>query len=123
MARVSVLYALPDEQVIVDLEYEPGMTALAAVRQSGLMQRFPVILESELLLGVFGRPLAADAPVRPGDRIEISRPLQTDPREMRREFLLDGRVMGGAEGRAMRRQEAVSSVRSSSMPDTRPSWK
>ena len=121
MARVSVLYALPAEQVIVELDFEPGMTALTAVRQSGLMQRFPEILERELLVGVFGRPLPADALLTPGDRVEISRPLLTDPREMRREYLLDGRVMGGAEARAMRRQEGVSSVRSSSIAVTRPS--
>jgi putative ubiquitin-RnfH superfamily antitoxin RatB of RatAB toxin-antitoxin module len=37
------------------------------------------------VLGVFGVPCAADRPLRDGDRVEVYRPLRTDPRVRRRE--------------------------------------
>ena len=123
MLSVSVLYALPAEQAIVELEFEPGMTAAMAVDRSGLLERFPEIRGHELVLGVFGRELPPDSRLKPGDRVEISRPLLADPRTMRRDFLTEGRVMGGAEPGANRRQEAGSSVRSRSILETRPSSK
>ncbi len=95
-ATIEVLYALPGAQHIVELEYEPGMTAAAAVARSGLAERYPAIAASELVLGIWGVEVASGYRLRPGDRVEISRPLLADPRDMRREMLTDGRVMGGA---------------------------
>ena len=40
----------------------------------------------------------------PGDRVEICRPLVADPREMRREFVGDGKVMGGRDGAEVRKK-------------------
>lgn len=97
-SRVQVLYALPDEQIIVDIPFESGMTVSAAVDRSGLTERYPAIAAADLVLGIWGVAVSTDQLVEPGDRIEISRPLQADPREMRREFISDGRVMGGAPG-------------------------
>lgn len=93
---VQVLYALPAEQVIVELDFEPALTAGQAVRRSGLIERYPTIGAEPLILGVWGVEVAEDFVLSPGDRIEISRPLVADPRDMRRELLTDGKVMGGA---------------------------
>lgn len=95
-STVRVLYALPDAQHVVELEYEPGMTAEAAVARSGLAARYPAIAEDELVLGIWGVEVDSACPLKAGDRVEISRPLVADPRDMRRELLTDGRVMGGA---------------------------
>jgi hypothetical protein len=96
---VGVLYALPDEQVIVEVPYEAGMTAALAVERSGLIRRYPALGRAPLVLGIWGTETEVDRPVRAGDRVEISRPLVADPRVMRRELMTDGRVMGGAQAR------------------------
>jgi uncharacterized protein len=93
---VQVLYALPAEQIIVELDFEPALTAGQAARRSGLIERFSKIDAGPLILGVWGVEVAENFALRPGDRVEISRPLGADPRDMRREFLTAGKVMGGA---------------------------
>lgn len=112
---VQVLYALPDQQVIIGVEYEPDMTAAEAVAKSGLPGRFPSIGDEPLVLGIWGVEVDAGYRLAPGDRVEISRPLVADPREMRRELMSDGRVMGGARSTD---QVRGSSVRSRSIRET-----
>jgi len=93
---VTVLYALPDEQTIVDVGFEPGMTAALAVKRSGLTESYPSIGDEDLVLGIWGVQVDSWHQLKPGDRVEVSRPLKADPREMRRDFVTSGRVMGGA---------------------------
>lgn len=95
-APVQVLYALRDTQHLVELEFADGITALQAVNDSGLIERFPDILDSDLMLGIFGLEVTHNQLLKPGDRVEISRPLIADPRQMRRDMMSDGKVMGGA---------------------------
>lgn len=99
-ARVQVLYALPAEQHIVEIDLEAGMTAADAVARSGLAERFPEIGRSDLILGIWGVEVASDYRLRGGDRVEISRALVADPRAMRRDLISVGRVMGGADAPA-----------------------
>jgi putative ubiquitin-RnfH superfamily antitoxin RatB of RatAB toxin-antitoxin module len=82
--RVEVAYARPEAQVIVRLEVEPGTSAQEAIRASGLLQRFPDIDLAANAIGIFAKPCGLDQTLRPGDRVEIYRPLQADPREARR---------------------------------------
>jgi len=96
---VSVLYALPDDQVIVEVSLEPGMTAMQAVERSGLLDRYPDIGRGDLVLGIWGMAVQGNRTLKSGDRVEISRPLVADPRDMRRALMSDGRVMGGALAR------------------------
>lgn len=91
---VQVVYALPDTQYLVAVDLKSGMTAADAVAGSGLTERFPEITAAPLVLGLFGRRIDAHYCVRPGDRIEICRPLRSDPREMRRFMTSQGRVIG-----------------------------
>jgi putative ubiquitin-RnfH superfamily antitoxin RatB of RatAB toxin-antitoxin module len=95
-ATVEVVYALPDEQRIVAVPFTSGLTAGQAVECSGLLEAFPEIAERPLVLGLFGHAIERDRVVEPGDRLEICRPLERDPRELRRELLKHGRVMGAA---------------------------
>jgi len=95
-ATVEVVYALPDAQSIVQIAYRPGMTALDAVERSGVIDRFELDLHS-VVLGVFGVRVARDHVLAPGDRVEVCRPLQADPRDMRRDLAARGRVMGGGD--------------------------
>lgn len=82
---VEVAFALPQEQVVVPLAVPIGTTAREALRRSGLPRRFPAIQESACALGVYGRVVGEAYVLRPGDRVEVYRPLEQDPREARRQ--------------------------------------
>jgi putative ubiquitin-RnfH superfamily antitoxin RatB of RatAB toxin-antitoxin module len=85
VAKVEVVYALPDRQRIVTLALpEEGLTAQAAVERSGLQDEFPELRDRRLVLGIYGEVCAPDRPLRDRDRVEIYRPLRVDPREQRR---------------------------------------
>jgi hypothetical protein len=81
---VEVAYAQPDCQVIVPLQVSAGISAGEAVRQSGLLERFPELASRNLSIGVFGQAVSPCAPLAQGDRVEIYRPLQVNPKEARR---------------------------------------
>jgi putative ubiquitin-RnfH superfamily antitoxin RatB of RatAB toxin-antitoxin module len=85
MLRVEVVYALRDRQVLLTLEVEEGTTARQTVERSGILQRFPEIDLARAGLGIFGRMVSPDTPLRDRDRVEIYRALIADPKDARRE--------------------------------------
>lgn len=84
MLRVEIVYALRDRQVLLAFEVEGGTTARQAVERSGILQRFPEIDLARAGMGIFGRVVSPDTPLRDGDRVEIYRPLIADPKDARR---------------------------------------
>ena len=90
MVNVEVAYANPKEQVIVTLAMPEGATVEAAIKASGLLERFPEIVLSDLKAGIFGEVCKLDQPVKEADRIEIYRPLIHDPKDARRQRALKG---------------------------------
>lgn len=92
--RVLVAYALPEQQSITPVDVPAGSTALDAVQMSGVLGRFPEIASRPLELAVFGRKVQATTALRPGDRVEILRPLGHDPKEKRRQLAGRGQSMG-----------------------------
>lgn len=88
MVNVEVAYAKPEEQAIVTLAMPEGATVEAAIKASGLLDRFPEIDASELKAGIFGEACKLDQPVKEADRIEIYRPLIHDPKDARRQRAL-----------------------------------
>lgn len=82
--KVEVAYARPDLQALVPLQVSEGATAESAIRASGLLARFPEIDLAVQKIGIFGKPCLLEHPLRPGDRVEIYRPLFADPKEARR---------------------------------------
>ena len=83
--HVRVVYALPQQQIGVSLEVAPGTTAADAVTRSRLLERFPEAASRPLACAVFGRAVPLTYGLREGDRVEILRPLQIDPKQSRRE--------------------------------------
>jgi len=61
-----------------------GATLIDALRTSGVLQRHPHIDLARQAVGIWGRIRALDAPLKNGDRVEVYRPLQVDPKEARR---------------------------------------
>lgn len=82
--NVEVAYAKPDTQVILSLDVAEGASVEAAIRQSGILERFPEIDLDHNKVGIFSKQCKLDQPLRAGDRIEIYRPLIADPKESRR---------------------------------------
>ena len=82
--RIEVVYALPLEQDVVSLEVTVGMTLREAIWSSGVLERHPEIELGLVRVGVWGRWATLDSVLRVGDRVEIYRPLQVDPKEVRR---------------------------------------
>jgi putative ubiquitin-RnfH superfamily antitoxin RatB of RatAB toxin-antitoxin module len=82
---VEVVYALPERQVLLELEVEEGTSARQAIERSGILRQFPQIDLARDGIGVFGKVVPLDAPLRDGDRVEIYRPLLADPKQARRE--------------------------------------
>lgn len=84
MIKVSVIYALADAQHEINLEIPENFSVIMAIKRSGILERFPEIDILKNPVGIFGRKVLLDAPVHAGDRIEIYRPLQIDPKTARR---------------------------------------
>ncbi len=99
MINVEVVYALPNEQVLLKVTLPAGATVAEAVRASGVVEKHPEIDLARNKLGIYGKLTKADAPVRDRDRVEIYRPLIADPKEIRRKRAEEGKVMkkGGGE--------------------------
>jgi putative ubiquitin-RnfH superfamily antitoxin RatB of RatAB toxin-antitoxin module len=83
--EVEVAYALPERQMILRVPAEAGMTVGEAIERSGIREHFPEIDLSVNKVGLFGKASTLDAEVRPGDRVEIYRPLIADPKEARKQ--------------------------------------
>ena len=97
--RATVVYALPQRQWAVDVELEAGATVQVAIERSGLLQAIPQLRSQELEVGIFHRRCGMDTPVRDGDRIEIYRSLQIDPKEARRLRAAAKKPRAGGAGR------------------------
>ena len=84
LIEVEVTYALPERQVIRTVAVPAGTTAMEALERSGIRDEFPGMEVNPAAIGVFSRKVDADYVMRPGDRLEIYRPLIADPKETRR---------------------------------------
>lgn len=83
--NVEVAYATPDRQTIIALEVPEGTTALEAVKLSGIAEVFPDIDPDSQDMGVFGKVVKVPSKhqLKPGDRVELYRPLLIDPKQAR----------------------------------------
>ena len=82
-AMIWVAYATPQQQFHLAVPFQPGMTALDAIEQSGIREQ--VDLPEPLSLGIFGVRLQDhQQPLAVGDRVEIYRPLTINPKDIRR---------------------------------------
>lgn len=84
MINIEIAYATPQKQVILTVTVEEGATVELAILSSGILTQFPEIDLTQQKVGIFGKRCALSDTVKNGDRIEIYRPLQIDPKEARR---------------------------------------
>lgn len=91
--EVEVAFALPDRQLLAAVELSEGATVAEAIEASRLAEQFPAANVESLPVGIWGRVTARDRVLADGDRVEIYRPLQIDPREARRQLARAGKTM------------------------------
>ena len=82
---IEVIYPLPEEQILYQLEVPAGTTVCEGIVASGVLQRYPELVPDALKVGVFGKLATLHTPLRAKDRIEIYRPLLADPKEVRKQ--------------------------------------
>lgn len=84
MINIEVAYALPTEQLILELHMPAGSTVQEAIDKCGILQRFPEIDLARNRVGIFSKLVSLETLLHEGDRVEIYRPLLIDPKQARR---------------------------------------
>jgi len=82
--KVSVAVALPGRQEVIELELDPGATLADAIAAARLAERFPGVDFAAMRAGIWSREAKLATVLRDGDRVELYRPLNADPKDMRR---------------------------------------
>ena len=81
---IEVVYALPEKQIVRQMNLPEGTTAEQAVKLSGILPQFPEIDLLKNRLGIYGKLVPPATILCNRDRVEIYRPLRVDPKENRR---------------------------------------
>lgn len=83
--RIEVAYSPCEGNVDhLELELPEGSTVADALQASGLLQRHCGIDLAVQRMGIWGRLCRAGDALREGDRVELYRALEVDPKEARR---------------------------------------
>ena len=85
MIDIEVAFALPDEQLILNVQVPEGTSVFDAAKMSGIEYRFDDLNVDEMPMGIFGKTVRKpkDEVIKAGQRIEIYRPLTIDPKQAR----------------------------------------
>ena len=81
--EVEVAYAEPARQFLRRIVLPIGSTVADAIRASGVESQL-AIDAAKLAAGIWSKPAARDARLEDGDRVELYRPLEADPKDARR---------------------------------------
>ena len=81
---VTVCYALPQFQELIELNVLESTSVLSAIQQSGILEKYQDIDLDSQKVGIFGQIVSLDKVLQENDRVEIYRPLQTHPMDARR---------------------------------------
>jgi len=89
--QVSVAYTEPSQQIWLSLDVPESCTVLQAIERSGVLARCPELDLKKNKVGIFGKIAKLAAPLADGDRVEIYRPINVDPKTVpqRKIALLD----------------------------------
>lgn len=82
--RIEVVHAAPEQVFRRTLELPEGATVADAVEASGVGAVLAAADDMAQNVGIFGRRVPMEHPLRDGDRVEVYRPLSIDPMEARR---------------------------------------
>ncbi|MGI9325107.1 MAG: RnfH family protein [Pseudomonadales bacterium] len=82
---ISVVYALPQAQWVVELRLPNGACVADALAQVAQLEPFAALDLAEVPLGIYGEPVSRERLLVAHDRVEIYRPLVVDPKTARRQ--------------------------------------
>ena len=82
--NITVVYAMADRQVVRELDLPEGSTIATALERAGLEGELSELELRTATTGIFGRAMGRQSVLRTGDRVEIYRALQADPKLARR---------------------------------------
>jgi len=85
---IELIYPLPQEQVLFEIDLEPETIVSEAIQLSGILEQYPEIDLAVNKVGIFGKACQLTDSLHDGDRIEIYRPLIADPKEARKKRAL-----------------------------------
>lgn len=77
--QIGIAYSEPGQQLWLNIEVPDAATVQDAIDRSGILGQFPQIDLATQKVGIFGKLVKLDAPLRPGDRVEIYRAIIADP--------------------------------------------
>ena len=80
---IEIVYASKSTQKLIRMKYH-DMTAEQAIERSGILELYTEIDLANNKIGIFGKKIRLSKRLRPGDRVEIYRPLLVNPKEARR---------------------------------------
>ena len=82
--QIGVAYSEQAQQIWLTIEVPDEATVKDAIERSGILRMFPHIDLATQKVGIFGKIVKAEAPLRPGNRVEIYRPITCDPQTVPR---------------------------------------
>ena len=85
--QIGVAYSEPTQQIWLTIEVPEDARVRDAIERSGILRQFPHIDLDAQKVGIFGKLVKLDAALRPGDRVEIYRPITCDPQTVPRRGL------------------------------------
>lgn len=94
LINIEVAYAKPEEQAIIPLKVPENTTLEEAIQMSRICDRFPDIDLANTKVGIFSKISALSTHLKPGDRVEIYRPLIADPKAARKQRAKRGQSAG-----------------------------
>ena len=84
LLEVEVVYARPEQQLLIQLKVPDGSTARDAIVRSNILNDEPQLDLDAVAVGIFARRVTLDYILKTGDRVEIYRCLTMSPIEARR---------------------------------------
>ncbi len=69
--KVSVVYASPQQPLLLSCRVEEGASVAQAIEQSGVLRYCPDIDLEKQKVGIFGKFVKLDSLLKEGDRVEI----------------------------------------------------
>lgn len=85
MVKIELVYVGEDGEVFQQtLALKQGTTLGQALGESSLVQTHPDT--KTMPVGIYGKPMPLETILQEGDRVEIYRPLASDPKEKRRKL-------------------------------------
>lgn len=86
----EIVFATETRQELIAIQVVNGTTVAEAIESSRLQDLFPDSVLSDCQTGIWGRLVKRTHVLQEGDRIELYRQLQNDPRVARRERAATG---------------------------------